>query len=90
MLDAKVAPCGTFTVKHELLWKLKATARRPLERKLKRKEEQEAELEVAVEPTPLPDYTRILTDVHDCTPTLLDGLNSSKRHNAVRLSVYFH
>ena len=32
VLDAKLAPCGTFTVKHELLRKLKATARRPLER----------------------------------------------------------
>ena len=77
VLDAKLSPCGTFTVKHELLWKLKATARRPLERKLARQEEQQraaAEPEVAVEPTP-PEDTRILTHVQVCNPsTLLDGL----------------
>ena len=66
VLDAKLSPCGTFTVKHELLWKLKTTARRPLERQLARKEEQETEIEVAVEPTPLPEDTRILTNVYDC------------------------
>ena len=50
VLDAKLSPCGTFTVKHELLWKLKATARRPLERKLARKE-QEKMSQIEVERT---------------------------------------
>ena len=66
MLDAKLAPCGTFIVKHELLWKLKATARRPLERKLALNKGLELELEAGFEWTPTqfkPVDTRILTHV---------------------------
>lgn len=81
VLDANFSRCGTFNVNPNFLWKLKATVRRPLERKLAQEDARirtlvqafESELKVKVKQTP--EAARFLTHVQVCEPPkLLDGL----------------
>ena len=85
VLDANLAPfavepfCGTFTVKHAMLWKIKSKERQKLGRKMALREKRQAELQVAVEPTTAPEDPRILTHVQDCPPySTIDGLKCIK------------